>query len=113
MIENHCAQRADMTIGTRTYSVQIPYGVVENGNGRVTAIREKPQMSVLINAGIYVMHRRVLDLLPQSGPFNMDELVQAAIAAGLCVRNHVIHEYWLDMGALEDYARANEEFQAQ
>src|SRR5207248_210308 len=101
------------TIGTRDYAVQIPYGVIENDCGRVTAIREKPQLSVLINAGIYVMNRRILRLLPESGPFYMDQLVEAAITADLRVRSYAIHEYWLDMGAMEDYARANEEFQAQ
>jgi NDP-sugar pyrophosphorylase family protein len=67
----------------------------------------------LINAGIYVINRPLLRLVPASGPYFMDELVRAAIAADLDVRNYAIHEYWLDMGAMEDYARANEEFQAQ
>jgi NDP-sugar pyrophosphorylase family protein len=104
---------ADLTIGTRPYAVQVPYGVIENGGGRVTAITEKPQVSVLINAGIYVIRRRILELIPPDGPYHMDELVRAAIATGGDVRNYVIHEYWLDMGAMEDYARANEEFHAQ
>jgi NDP-sugar pyrophosphorylase family protein len=113
MIEAHVAAEADLTLGTRPYSVQIPYGVVENGDGRVTAINEKPQLSVLINAGIYVMNRRVLRLVPPDGPFYMDELVKAAIAENLRVRSHEIHEYWLDVGAMDDYARVNEEFHAQ
>jgi NDP-sugar pyrophosphorylase family protein len=113
MIDSHVTDRAELTIGTRPYSVQIPYGVIENGNGRVTAITEKPELSVLINAGIYVMNRRVVRLVPGQGPCYMDELVRAAIAAEMNVRNYVIREYWLDMGAMEDYARANEEFQAE
>ena len=68
----------------------------------MTAIREKPQLSVLINAGIYVMNRRILRLLPESGPFSMDRLVEAAIAADLRVRSYVIHlpsEGWVSLGA--------------
>jgi mannose-1-phosphate guanylyltransferase len=113
MVGAHRRWEADLTIGTRKHAVQIPYGVVEDGSGGVTAIREKPEVSVLINAGIYVMNRRLLTLIPPSGPFYMDELVRAAIAAEWCVRSYEIHEYWLDMGAMEDYARANEEFHAQ
>jgi NDP-sugar pyrophosphorylase family protein len=113
MIDEHQAGGADLTIGTRPYSVQIPYGVIEHGNGRVTAINEKPQVNVLINAGIYVINRGVLSFIPREGPFFMDQLVRAAIAAEMTVRNYIINEYWLDMGAMEDYARANEEFHAQ
>jgi NDP-sugar pyrophosphorylase family protein len=113
MIAAHREARADLMIGTRPYSVQIPYGVIENGSGRVTAINEKPEVSVLINAGIYVISPRVAALVPPEGPYFMDELVRAAIAAEMNVRNYTIREYWLDMGAMEDYARANEEFQAQ
>jgi NDP-sugar pyrophosphorylase family protein len=113
MVEAHRAGHADLTVGTRPYAVQIPYGVIEDGDGRVKAIREKPQLDVLINAGIYVLNRGVVNLVPPAGPFYMDELVRAAIARGLNVRHYSIDAYWLDMGAMEDYARANEEFQAQ
>lgn len=113
IVHAHRASEADLTIGARPYAVQIPYGVIEDGDGRVRALREKPQLNVLINAGIYVLNRELVELVPPSGPYYMDQLVSAAIAAGRNVRHYQIDAYWLDMGAMEDYARANEEFQAQ
>jgi NDP-sugar pyrophosphorylase family protein len=113
MVRRHRERDADITVGTRPYSVQIPYGVIEDGDGQVTGIAEKPRVSMLINAGIYVMNRRVLELVPPEGPYFMDELLRGAIAMRMRVQHYHIQEYWLDMGAMEDYARANEEFQAQ
>ena len=43
--------------------MQVPYGVVEMNNHRLTALREKPIQRFFINAGIYVLHPSVLQLV--------------------------------------------------
>src|SRR5258708_6080383 len=100
---------AQITAGTRAYDVQDPSGVVEDEGGHVAMLREKPTISMQINAGIYLISLTALDLLPPEGRFDATHLVQAAIDANRPVFSYLIEEYWLDIGRIEDYERAQED----
>jgi NDP-sugar pyrophosphorylase family protein len=100
---------AEITVGTKNYDMPVPYGVVEDAGGRVTTLREKPTYSPRINAGIYLINLSALDLLPPKGRFDATQLIQAAMDAGRPVYSYLIEEYWMDIGRLEDYDRANED----
>ncbi len=105
----HQQHDAEITVGTRAYDVQVPYGVVEDEGGHVAMLREKPTISMQINAGIYLISLTALDLLPPEGRFDATQLVQAAIDANRPVFSYLIEEYWLDIGRIEDYERAQED----
>ena len=47
----------DITVGVRKYDMQVPFGVVECEDVRVTHLREKPSLTFFINAGIYLWNR--------------------------------------------------------
>jgi NDP-sugar pyrophosphorylase family protein len=49
-------------------------------------------------------------LVPSAGYFDMPSLLSAAIAEREHVRTHPIEGYWLDVGRLADYERANVDF---
>lgn len=103
----HYGQGAEITVGTKEYTVQVPYGVIDDDNGRVTQLREKPSYSTRINAGIYVINLSALELLPAQGRYDATQLIQAAMDAERAVFSYPIHEYWLDIGRIEDYEKAN------
>lgn len=107
----HQQHGTEITVGVKQYEVQIPYGVVEDSGGtdggRVTQLREKPHYSERINTGIYMLNLSALDLLPPAGRFDATQLIQAAMDAGRPVYSYLIEEYWLDMGRIEDYEKAN------
>jgi NDP-sugar pyrophosphorylase family protein len=105
----HETCKSEITVGTKNYDVQIPYGVIEDSSGRVTELREKPTYSTHINAGIYLINPSALDLLPSLGRFDATQLIQAAMDANRPVYSYLIEEYWLDIGRLEDYDKANED----
>lgn len=100
---------AAITVGTKAYDIQVPYGVVDSEHGRVTRLREKPTYSPQINAGIYLIDPTVLTVLPPAGRFDATQLIQAAMDRGYPVYCYSIQEYWMDIGRFEDYARANED----
>jgi NDP-sugar pyrophosphorylase family protein len=106
MLAFHAEQGAWITVGTRAYTVQVPYGVVDDEDGRVTGLREKPAYPVNINAGIYVISPAALALLPPAGRFDATQLIQAAVDAGRPVHRYPITEYWMDIGRFEDYDQA-------
>jgi NDP-sugar pyrophosphorylase family protein len=109
MVAFHSERDAVITVATKEYDVQVPYGVIEDHEGVVTRLQEKPTQRLYINAGIYVISPQALELLPAQGRFDATQLIQAAMDRGLRVCSYHLSEYWLDIGRIEDYQRANED----
>jgi NDP-sugar pyrophosphorylase family protein len=97
-------------MAVRDYEMQVPFGVVRECDGRIHAIDEKPVQRFTVSAGIYVLSPHLLELVPRNTNYDMPALFEAAIAQGLTARCHRIDGYWLDIGRLPDFERANLEF---
>jgi dTDP-glucose pyrophosphorylase/CBS domain-containing protein len=106
MVDFHREHLADMTVGVRHYEVPIPYGVMETEGVVVTAISEKPVMRYLINAGIYLLEPNARRYIPTDRPYDMTDLISKLIGAGCRVVSFPVHEYWRDIGQVEDYEKA-------
>ena len=87
----------------------MPYGVVDAVDGNVTAVREKPDVHFLVNAGIYILEPSVYQFLESGQSCDMPELIHRLLDAGRTVSSFLIHEYWLDIGKHADYERAQED----
>ena len=87
-------------------------GIVQlDAAGRVIRFIEKPatdEFGRLANSGIYVLHRRVLDLVPPGTPFDFgsDLFPGAPSAAGLPLYGLASPDYVLDIGSLDRYRQA-------
>ena len=110
MLDQHAASAADATMAVREYEMQVPFGVVRERDGCIEAIEEKPIQRFTVSAGIYVLSPHMLELVPHATYFDMPSLFEAATRQGLRARCHRIDGYWLDIGRLPDYERANQEF---
>ena len=110
LVEFHRDAGAAATMGVREYEYQIPYGVVEINDNEICGLREKPVSRQFINAGIYVLDREALDLLPRDAASDMPALFAACRAEGLKTLAFPIREYWVDIGHIDDYRRANEDY---
>ena len=110
MLDRHTETGADATMAVRNYEMQVPFGVVRESEGRIHAIDEKPVQRFTVSAGVYVLSPHLLELVPHGTFFDMPALFEAATAQGLNARCHRIDGYWLDIGRLPDYERANLEF---
>ena len=100
---------ADVTVGVRKFDMQVPHGVVDCEGPRLLRMREKPQLTFMINAGIYLLQPRVYRYLPDKESFDMPELIQSLLQKGRHVVTFPITEYWLDIGRPGDYAQAQED----
>ncbi len=109
MLDYHQLQQAVMTVATRRYEVRIPYGVIREADGLITALDEKPIENYIVNAGIYVINPSVLSLIPRGQRYDMTDLINDLLSRQQRVAPFPIHEYWLDIGRPEDYQRAREE----
>lgn len=110
MLDHHIEQRADATMAVRSYEMQVPFGVVHEEQGRIEAIEEKPVLRFTVSAGIYVLSPHVIELVPRGVACDMPALFDAVSRHKLSTRCHHINGYWLDIGRLPDYERANLEF---
>lgn len=110
MVDRHVDLGADATMAVRDYEMQVPFGVVRERDGAIEAIEEKPVQRFTVSAGIYVLSPSALSLVPANEFFDMPSLFEAASQAGLRARAHPVDGYWLDIGRLSDYERANVEF---
>ncbi len=112
MVDRHTASGAEATMAVRDYEMQVPFGVVRERerDGSIESIEEKPVQHFTVSAGIYVVAPQVIELVPRGEFFDMPALFDAAVRRGLRTRCHHIDGYWLDIGRLSDYERANVDF---
>lgn len=106
MLVYHRKHQAILTVGLRKYEVNVPFGVVECQDVQITKLQEKPDLSLFINAGTYLLEPDACDYIPNGQAFDMTDLVQKLLGAGQKVIGFPITEYWLDVGRHEDYQRA-------
>ena len=106
----HTLHKATATMCVREYDYEVPYGVVKMNDNKITAIAEKPVQKFFVSAGIYMLSPEILDLIPQDEFYDMPTLFEKAIAQDKNVISFPIHEYWIDIGRLEEYQKANEEY---
>ncbi|WP_435627918.1 nucleotidyltransferase family protein [Candidatus Ferrigenium straubiae] len=107
LVDFHGAHRSKATMCVREYDFQVPYGVVKMDHHSITAIEEKPVQTFFVNAGIYMLEPEILDMIPKSDFFDMPTLFDRLIADRSKTIAFPVREYWLDIGHVEDFERAN------
>lgn len=107
LLEFHRENESLATLCVREYEYQIPYGVITTDEHRLVSIQEKPVQKSYVNAGIYVLNPEILSYVPQNEFYDMPELLEKAILLNNQISVFPLREYWLDIGRIEDYDRAN------
>ena len=106
MAEFHRGHKADLTVATRLYEVEIPYGVMACDGPRITSLREKPRVRHFINAGIYMVEPRAWNYITDGEHLDMTQLIERLIESQGLVVSFPLWEYWLDVGRPDDYSAA-------
>lgn len=104
----HREAGADITIGVRTHTERLIYGAVEHDGPRVTRITEKPEISMDVSGGMYVLQPAILDLVPIGPRMDMPDLINAAIGQGARVVCHQLDGYWIGVESLAELEQARE-----
>ena len=110
LIDFHSRTHAELTMCVREYEMQVPYGVVEVEGERVTSLVEKPTARHFVNAGIYVLAPSLIANIRRGERLDMTDLAQRVMAGNGRLSAFPIREYWLDIGHLKDYERAQADF---
>jgi NDP-sugar pyrophosphorylase family protein len=109
LLEFHQRHQGAATLCVREYESQVPYGVIQSEGHRITQIVEKPVQRYFISAGIYILSTELVGRVVPGQRIDMPTLLEQEIAAGRDVNMFPVHEYWLDIGRLDDFHRAQEE----
>lgn len=105
-------QGSILTIATKTITTPFRFGnVVVDERDRIVDIEEKPEFSLEILAGVYAMRPEVLEHVPDGQYFGMDDLMKKLLSEGETLTRYRVSEYWLDIGQVEDYTKAREEYE--
>lgn len=110
LLDFHKTYQAQATMCVREYDHQIPYGVVRLDKYRLTSIEEKPTQRFFVNAGIYVLSPDAVENIPHNQYFDMPSLFDHLVKNQQQTIAFPIREYWLDIGRMSDFERANMEF---
>ncbi|TDF93489.1 nucleotidyltransferase family protein [Paenibacillus piri] len=110
LLEFHTENSGKATMCVREYEFQVPYGVVQVDHHRLLNIVEKPRQKFFVNGGIYVLNPEVLDFIPKETFFDMPSLFECLIREQLETAVFPIREYWIDIGRIDDFNRANDEY---
>lgn len=109
MIEYHLSNRSVATMGVREYDFQVPYGVVNIDGYQVKSIVEKPVHKFFVSAGIYMLNPECLSYIPHEQYYDIPSLFEKMIEDDQSIVSFPIHEYWLDIGHMDDFHRAQNE----
>ena len=111
----HRSRQAAATIASYPREVKIDFGVLEFGADPhiLTGYREKPSFAFQVSMGVYILDPIAWDYLVPGRPLPMPELLETMRAAGHRVHCFRQECYWLDIGRHDDYATANEIFEAR
>ena len=100
--------KADMAVASIPYTVDIPYAIMELSDNRITSFKEKPKNTYYANAGIYLIKKENLALIPKKSFFNATDLMDAIMAKNGKLIHSPITGYWIDIGKHDDYNKAQE-----
>ena len=108
MYMTHIENDADMTAAVIPYVVSVPYAIFRTNGNSIQGLEEKPTYNYYANAGIYMINRRCLEIIPRNTYYDATDFIEALIEQGGRVRQYVIDGTWIDIGSPDDYRAAQE-----
>jgi len=110
LLDFHNEQDGLATMCVREYDFQVPYGVVDIQNQQLSHIIEKPVHKFFVNAGIYVIEPELLNSIDGVAYLDMPNFLESQIKRGQKVSVFPIHEYWMDIGRMDEYEQAHKHY---
>ena len=101
---------ADMVVAATSYHVDVPYAVLETDENQcVKTLKEKPRYTYFSNAGIYIIKKKLLSMIPVDEFYDITDLMEKVIEMDQKLVTYPINGYWLDIGKHEDFKKAQED----
>ncbi len=104
IMEYHKKNNNIITIVSAIMNLSLPYGVIETSkSGQVSAIREKPEISNIVNTGFYVLDPSFLEMIPESTFIHITDVIKLCIEQNKKVGMYPVSgDHWMDMGQIDE-----------
>ena len=109
LLESHNSSPALVTIGVIEHLMEVPFGVVETENGKVTSIIEKPTLSNLIYAGVGVYSEGSFSGFEPGKPVNATDVYAKLLSENKEIGTFEISGYWRDIGTGDSLKSAHQD----
>jgi len=111
LIRFHQEMGGTGTIALRKFEVPIPYGHVEvDANSAIKKFTEKPTLSFLVNAGVYVLEPKIFHFIPPSQAASLEtDTFPTLLKNGEKLNGYHEEAYWADVGTVTDFERVDRE----
>jgi NDP-sugar pyrophosphorylase family protein len=111
MLRYHKKEEANFTLAVFPRQVQIDFGVVEfDREKEFKGYREKPSYHYEVSMGVNLIGLDALGHVQKGERLDMPDLVLRVFRSGGRVKCYRQKCEWLDIGRMDDYARAQDQF---
>lgn len=110
LYRHHIESDNEITVVCALKNLVVPYGVVDTSeNGLISAMKEKPKLSYLVNTGMYVLNPELVKEIPENEFYHMTDLINKLLKEKRKVGMYPVSEdAFLDMGEFEEMNRMEE-----
>jgi mannose-1-phosphate guanylyltransferase len=112
MIKFHESKNGIGTVALKPYLLPVKYGVIDTNNDNlILNWREKPNIPLIMNIGLYVLEPKIFDYIPSDRAVSLErETFPKVISSGEKLYGFKTETNYLDIGDLESLDKAHQEF---
>jgi NDP-sugar pyrophosphorylase family protein len=95
------------TISSSQRTQKSDYGVLNiDKSGNLSGFQEKPEVHYDVSMGVYMLSKKVIDIIPAGAYYGFDQLMHKFLQAKLPINVKKHSGFWLDIGRPDDYRQA-------
>ena len=112
VLNYHKENKNELTVIGALQHYKIPYGTIEVEQGDILKeLKEKPEITFVINSGMYILEHHLLEEIPERTFFHITELINKVKKRNGRVGVFPVSEMsWLDIGNWEEFSKTQEIF---
>lgn len=105
MYRRHTGSGAALTVAVVPYTVSVPYAIIgtNDDDDTVTSIDEKPTYNYFANAGVYILKKTLVGIMPANRRMDATDFIDLLLKRGGKVAYYPIDGTWTDIGSPDDY----------
>ena len=110
MYDYACEKDSLFVAGIKEIIMPYAFGNISFEGDLIKKIEEKPNIITYALAGIYIVKPKILQYIPKEQYYGIDTLLQFMLKHNMPVIKYNIEEYWIDIGRMDDYEKAQEDY---
>lgn len=99
---------SDLVVVTTEITTPFDFGNVICDGDYLVDVHEKPNLKMEILSGMYIMKPSIFKIIPKDTYYGIDSLIKDMLAKKMKVGRYLMHDYWLDIGRIDDYQMAQD-----